>query len=148
MAHMTLAFVLALMTALHQQAPRTGDAYAIASAIAWVVSHEKAPALETREFDAAVLVVTGWHESRYRMSAVGDGGLSRCAFQVRGGPLHDPVGCVARALHFIRLGARMCPDAPLAPYCGSCRGEMPRRISAFRMAEARRILERARSGKP
>jgi hypothetical protein len=135
------AAVLALVAALHRDAPRAGDVQAVSAAIAHVVAHDPLPPGWTPRYAAAALVVTAWDESRFRMGVVGDGGRARCAMQVWGPEslARDPVACVRWALAIMREGYRVCPEVPLAPYCGGCRGLRARDIARHRMWRAWRL---------
>lgn len=144
---MTLhTLILAVMAAIHPDAPRTGHAQEVAHAIAYVVARDAVPDGWTREYTAAVLVVTAWEEGRFRPGVVGDNGRARCTMQVWGPPelARDPVRCVRSALAVMREGARQCPDSPLGPYCGSCKSDAARAIGARRLRAAQRLLAVAR----
>ena len=141
-----LPLVLAMLTALHPQAPHVGDAKTVADAIAYVASHDDPIPGLSRESTAAVMVVTAWGESRFRMRSVGDQGRAFCAMQVHGESwlTLNPIGCMRSALHLMRLSALSCKDAPLAPYAGGCNSRSARWISAHRLKEAERIEAEAR----
>ena len=144
---MTPAFVLALSVLLHPGVGPTRSEIDLARAVADIVTVDAPMPWRSREETAAVLVVSAWEESRFRMDAVGKLG-ERCALQVlprdraEARRLSSTAACVRRALEILRASARLCPDAPLAPYCGSCRSGLARRRSAKRLALAASLLAR------
>jgi hypothetical protein len=132
---MTFAFVLSLVMAVitepidQRMAPR-----AIALEIARV---SRTP------LEAAVRVEMAYEESRLIPDRVGDGGKSRCAFQLQRAPisvLTDLRQCAEIADVRLRQSARDCPDAPLSSYAsGGCNAV---KLSARRMSAASRLLAR------
>jgi len=146
------ATVLAIMAALHPSAPRTGAARMVADAIAYVVTAERESVFETREVDAAILVVIAWEEGRFCLICKrGDRSLhpfgSVSTFQIRATSEaqaraleSNPRYAAGTALHFVRESARSCPGSPLAPYCGSCTHSIPRGIGDRRIYLAKKIL--------
>jgi hypothetical protein len=141
-----LPFVLALVTALHPQASRVGDAGAVSRAIAQVVSSEDPLPNMTRERTAALLVVMAWHESRFQMRVVGDHGRAFCAMQIHDAPwlANSPVACIRAAMKHLRASMIACPDAPLAAYAGGCPYPSARAISTSRLREAEKLEEKAK----
>jgi hypothetical protein len=129
------------------------QSHVFAQAIAQAVSRPTPPVFESREVDAAVLVVTGWEEARLTLNAKrGDLDIhangSCSTFQIRARSAsqcvaleRDPAYSSFYAYWLVRESARLCPghDAELAPYAGSCTGATPRRISSHRLDLARRI---------
>jgi hypothetical protein len=144
-----LPFVLALVAALHPQAPRLTDARAVSRAIAQVVASEEPLPNMTRERTAALLVVMAWHESRFQMHAVGDHGKSFCALQVQNQPwlADNPLACVRAGMTHLRASMMACPEAPLASYAGGCAFPSARAISASRMREAEKLEEKVKLAK-
>jgi hypothetical protein len=132
---MILTTILIMMAAIAPGADNVNDARAIAAEIARVAADRH---------EAAVMVVVAWRESAFRASAVGDGGLARCAFQLHGAPrsvLTDLRQCTELAAERLRASAAACPSAPLAAFAsGTC--ERGRKISAWRMQEVAHV-ERA-----
>lgn len=150
---MTPTFVLALSALLHPGSGPTRAEVDFARAVAAVASIDAPMPGRSREETAAVLLVTGWSETRFRMGLRGAIG-ERCALQVlpRGGDdaralESSLVTCVRRGLEVLRASARGCPSAPLAQYCGSCRKARPRRMSAERLALAAAILSAGAGGR-
>lgn len=147
-----LALVLAMMTALHPSAPRTGSAHAFARAIADVATLDAPPAGMDRALGAALLVVYGWKESRFALPAKrGDGGRARCAFQVHASGAYgdtlerDPVACVRAAYAIMRASQRLCGD--LRGFCGNCYAkdaEPAALVARDRARTAQGILDAAR----
>jgi hypothetical protein len=124
---------------------RPGCAEPVAGAIAEAVTAENSPIFASLEIDEAVLLVIAREESRFRRDAVGDGGKSLGVFELKGTSRHDAFDLRAAArIAYARLreSAAACPDAPLAVYAsGSCTNRTGRRISAQRMAEARKVVD-------
>lgn len=140
---LTAKFVLSLMAAIHPQAPQTGNAGAVADAIARVVTEARElPADWSQEFTASVLVVTGWDESRYRQDAEDPVRHARCWAQIEGHPevARSPYVCARVALAIMVDSARRCPEFPLAGYAGACRSRASRAISTGRIDKAWAVL--------
>lgn len=147
---MTPAFVLALAQLLHPHSAPTRAELAFARAVAAVASVDAPMPGMTREATAALLVTTGFEESRFRNDVRGDHGFAVCSMQVhaRGAEARrlerSLVACVRRGLEIMRASARACPSAPLGGYCGGCSRPAARRISARRLALAAALLSGAR----
>ena len=109
-------------------------------ALAWAVAVNA-----TSETEAAILTAVAFRESSFRNDAVGDHGRSVCAMQIFHGSkalLEDPIACVARGAAMLRESRRVDSEHPLALYARGprYRSEEARRISADRMALARRLI--------
>jgi hypothetical protein len=93
---------------------------------------------------AAVLVVLAARESGYRLSAIGDGGRSRGAWQTitcRGSCETSWREQAADAWRHVVASASRCAE-PLAMYAaGSCSSERGKAISRERMAIARALAK-------
>lgn len=147
-----LQLILAMMVALHPDAPRTGAAPAFARAIAYVVEHDAPIDGVGRELGAALLVTFAWEEGRFGASARrGDGGVAACSLQVHASTEarrreleRDPIACVRAGYAVLRESYRRCSDA--RGYCGSCfaKDDAPAAIIAKRRARtAQGILSAA-----
>lgn len=98
----------------------------------------------------AYLVAIAFRESSLKPDAVGDHGLSFCAFQIHrtnGGSkalTEDVDACVSKAFAMLRESARICPAHPLAWYAEggvhACSSARAQRISRDRLALAARLL--------
>lgn len=102
---------------------------------------------------AAFLVAIAYRESSLRVDAIGDHGHSVCAFQIYDGPrslLSDAEACTRTAVVMLRASMRIDPSHPLAFYARGPRWTSveARRLSDDRVALAKRILARVRSGDP
>lgn len=75
--------------------------------------------------EAALLAAVCIHESRCALGAIGDGGLSRGAWQVRG---RD--ASVTAALRNLRRSRRICGDLTLYAGCGNC-GSCPEIVASL-----------------
>ncbi len=90
--------------------PRTADRVEELVAIAVQVAETDAT-----EGEARLLAAIAVHESRASLHAVGDGGLSRGAWQVRG---RD--ASAGAALRAVRWSFRVCGDLSAYAGCGRC----------------------------
>lgn len=132
----SFAWLIQVAEAIHPNASKTADAHAVLSAVIFVVNKQPPPSNWSKERFAAAMVATAWRESGFRMSAIGDGGRSRCAFQVTNGS-SDPIRCASAAAFVIRESVRICPPQhPLAGYIGGCRIPAAQAESAIRMCLA------------
>lgn len=142
-----IALVLAMMLAL---APGR-DHLELGSAIARVVEAEPSIFKDdtSKTKTAALMVAVAFRESSLTLGAVGDKGLSFCAFQIHrtsgGAPtlLTDADACVRKGLAMLRESARVCPKSPVAWYAaggvGACSNARAIRISNDRLAIAKRL---------
>lgn len=113
---MTLTeFVLSCMLALSPGKYHAPLAIAIARAV------DESPPIfkgdEDKRRTAALMVSVAFRESSLVANAVGDGGHSRCAFQIYDGPqslLTDVDACVATGLRMLRESAKVDPANPVA----------------------------------
>lgn len=99
----------------------------------------------TSEMEAAVFTAVAFRESSFRNDAVGDGGHSKCSFQIYDGPkslLTDPMACVARGASMLRESKRMDAENPIAFYARGPRfkSEEAKRISRDRMTLATKLV--------
>jgi hypothetical protein len=145
--------VIAIMAALHPSAPRTGAAGAVAVGIARAVTEEASPVFDSRRVDAAALVITAWEEGRFcfrcRRGDTSDQSklpASVGTWQIRATSEtwarrieSDPILGARIALGTMRESARICPEHPLAPYCGSCSNSIARGIGDRRIEQARKL---------
>jgi hypothetical protein len=141
---MSPAFVTLLMMALGVD--KVGYASSFAAAIAQVASEDAPPSGYTAEEGAAMLTVSLYEEGRFCIGAScgrGDKGKSVCSGQVRAfSEAHarqlelSPLACARGAYAIIRGGAAICPDAPLAPYCGGCNAHPAREMAERRWRKA------------
>ncbi|HEY3822351.1 MAG TPA: hypothetical protein VGL81_34535 [Polyangiaceae bacterium] len=136
--------VLAIWAAVHPGAPRLPDAAPIAAAIDTAVSEDsEPPVFGSREEDAAVMAYYAIRESWLTHDAVGDGGLSFGAWQIRSPSGRADIGTQARYwLSLLHEGARICPASPAAPLSGGC--VEARSTADGRARRARRLLESAK----
>lgn len=119
----------------------------LAQAIALVVAVDGGVKDWGEELTAAALVVSAWQEGRFCTHCKrGDGGVAVTTFQIHARSEEHArqlegsnVAAARAALYIIREGARICPDRPLAPYCGGCRVGRARSMGQARMQEARRL---------
>ena len=101
---------------------------------------------------AAIVAVTMWEESAFRMSARGDSGRSYCAFQVMLGNAKtregwtgkdlagDPVKCATVGYRLLKASVASKCKAPLAVYvAGHCSSKAGHAISTRRMTKARKL---------
>lgn len=155
----TVAYVLALMSALSPLAPRSGNAMEFASAIAEIASVDPVPDGVSREMSSALLVVYAWHEGRYRRDvAASDHGWSHCSLSVHAAPGSDyarrleasALACVRGGLASMRASYATCGG--MDGYCGACARVFGARYSRAAIAiaterdrEARLVLDRAAS---
>jgi hypothetical protein len=135
---------------LHPGAPA---AAVIADAIAAEVSRtcSEQGALGSCELDAVALAVSAEQEGHLCLGVActrGDHGHSASTFQVMGLTAADTdryerdLGAAThRAYAVLRAGAALCPDEPLAPYCGGCSRRGARALARPRLEMARAILE-------
>lgn len=150
----TLTFVLAAMTSLIPDA----DHAALGSSIARAVDAQPWPRdYESRRQIAALLVAVAYREGRLGAFVEGDHDKSGkphsfCTMQI-----HDASGgtpalnedldlCVTTGLKMLRTSRQMCPEHPVAFYAegyGGCASKRAQRISADRIALARKVAGRA-----
>ncbi len=144
------ALVLTALAYLHpgsQTAPVIG--YAIALEVSRTCGGHGA--LGSCELDAIALAVTAEKEGQLCLGtgcALGDHGRSASTFQVMGRTPaetdryeHDLTAATHQAYVVLRRGAEMCPEEPLAPYCGGCGRRGARALARPRLELARAILE-------
>lgn len=121
------SWVLGLMVGLVPNAPWRGSYSATAQALADAA--QRAPLYEGRDKEArtaALLVAIAYHESRFRLNAVGGRGRWLCLFQVArenlgANPrrvLGDAKACVAAAVPLMQQSIRACKSAPEAERLG------------------------------
>lgn len=147
----SFALVAAMMAALSPSAMTTGNAPAIARAIAAVVTSDTPPGMDP-ELAAAILVVTAYEESRFVLAARrGDIGRSPvgavCAFQVHARDEaqatrleRDPIACTRAAFYVLRIAAtRTCVRDPIAAYAGNCNARAAKAIASRRLSKAHEI---------
>ena len=144
------AVVLSALAYLH---PGSGTAVVIAQAIAAEVSRNCSEhgALGSCELDAVALAVSAEAEGHLCLGAAclrGDHGRSSSTFQVMGRTVADTeryerdLGAATHQAYVVlRRGAEMCPEEPLAPYCGGCGRRGARALARPRLDMARAILE-------
>lgn len=145
MSNLLLVRLMLMLAAIHPRAPMTNSALDVAIASNTVVDADN-PAFGSPEMDVAVLLVTAWEESRFKVDAVGDGGDSLGAWELQRTPAvvaFDLAQSTPLAYAKLRESARQCPDAPLAPYIGGCYRRRARVRSAMRMALARIVAAAA-----
>lgn len=143
---MTLKAVLALLGVLLGREPTSG-AVVHARAIHAAVERGPLPGGWSAEKTTAVMLVTARAEGGFCLAcARGDGGVAVTTWQIHArSEAHakaleaDPAYAARYALFIIRLSAALCPDAELAPYCGGCKSQRARALSAARMAIARSL---------
>ena len=123
-----IAVCFQIWTAIHPLAPRTPDARPIAEATVDAVLADAAaglpPVLGSYPEDVAVQAYWAFRESNLHHSAVGDGGRSFGAWQMRGPYCGQGATIRTQARcwrHLAREGLRMCRSAPLAIMWGGCR---------------------------
>lgn len=98
-----------------------------------------------RDKTAALMVAIADRESGLNNEAVGDHGLSVCAFQILGGSkklLKDPLACTRKAYEMLAWSVRYCPRYPVAGYARgprACTSERAQKISNDRMWLAKEI---------
>jgi hypothetical protein len=134
-----------LLAAIAFLSPR-GDHSRFAAAVESVVASE--PPLfqhdDDRVHTAALVLAVAWHESNFRLDAIGDNGRSVCAMQIYGGApdlLLDPELCIRTGLGMLRESMRACPSSPLAVYArGRCSSEEGRRLGDRRLALAKKLV--------
>lgn len=138
------ALILTVWAIWYPGAERSGDAPAIASAIAQVVVEDgaQAPVYESHDLDAVVMAVYALRESWLRDGLSGDGGRSWGVFQQPAYVGRADIVTQARAwLYTLHVAAEVCPESPAAPLAGGC---VQARVVADRRARtARRLLARA-----
>jgi hypothetical protein len=144
------AIVTSALSYLHPGAPA---APVISYAIALEVSRTCTDrgALGSCELDAIALAVSAEDEGQLCLGtacARGDHGRSSSTFQVMGRTAaetdryeRDLTAATRQAYAVLRRGAEMCPDEPLAPYCGGCTRRGARALARPRLELARAILE-------
>ena len=124
MTEWILALMLGLMA--HEPAPWAATYPATAAAIASAAT--EAPLFAGKDGPArtaALLVATGWHESRFRPDAIGDSGRSHGIFQASRVPIADVNAQARGALVMMHDSFRACEGRKaedwLAVYAsGSC----------------------------
>ena len=120
------AWVLLLMIGLQPSAPWRSTYETTAAAIASAAT--EAPLFAGKDGPArtaALLVATGWHESRFRPDAVGDSGRSHGIFQASRVPIADVNAQARGALAMMRdsfhaCGGRKTEDWLAVYTSGSC----------------------------
>lgn len=112
----SLVYTLLLSFYPHGDVTRTEEL----AAIAWDVA-----STDATEEEGLLLAKIAIHESRAHLHAVGDGGLSRGAWQVRG----RDVGA-AGALAKVRWSRRLCADLSAYAGCGRC-GSCPEIVASL-----------------
>jgi hypothetical protein len=144
------ALVMSALAYLH---PGARTAAVIADAIAAEVSRtcRDGGALGSCELDAVALAVSAEQEGRLCLGGAclrGDHGRSASTFQVMGRTAADTAryerdlgAATHRAYAVLRAGAALCPNEPLAPYCGGCWRRGARALARPRLELARAILE-------
>lgn len=98
---------------------------------------------------AALLVAVAFRESTLKLAEVGDGGHSKCAFQIYDGPpelLTDAELCVRTGHRMLKESIRVDREHPVAFYARGPRfkGEEARRLSADRVKLAETLYALAR----
>lgn len=151
MLHQLYWLVLSMMVSLSPTEDPIVRHGRLATAIATVAS-EEAPLFQDtakhtgRERTAALLVAVAFRESSLNADAVGDGGRSKCAMQIYGGPdalLDEPVLCVRTGYRMLKESLRIDPKNPIAFYARGPRfkSEEARRLSRDRMGLAAKVLK-------
>ena len=137
---------VALSMILGSETPRPRDADALANAIGAVVDHESPWEDKSQNQLKALLLVTAYEESHFRMDAIGDSGKAHCALQIHASPssVATTESCVRVGIQFMRESARMAhalghPDRPLAQYCGGILVPKAQRIAVARIARALKL---------
>jgi len=128
-----LAYFLLLACYPHATADRVEELVAIAEDIATAGAPAgDAPAATgtalgapATEEEVRLLVGIAVHESRAPLHAVGDGGLSKGPWQVRG-PRHDATAALER----VRWSYRICGDLSAFAGCGRC-GSCPEIVKSL-----------------
>jgi hypothetical protein len=152
MACMSPALVTLIMMALGVDKWQSAPAFA--PAIAAVVSADPPPEGYSDVEGAAMLVVSLAEEGHFCLGNClrGDAGSSVCTAQVmvRGDTQAaesrrleleaSPLACARAAYATIRAGVTVCPEAPLAPYCGGCDNATARSMGERRWRRAEWVL--------
>lgn len=112
---------LAILLALHPDAPRTGDVYAVVSAVEKVIASDPLPEGWSRAQALATMLTYAWNESRFVMNAEHADSpehVTYCAFQVAHDATlkRDPFRCARLALAIMRASVATCGD--LSGYVG------------------------------
>lgn len=140
---MTLDLLLLIESLTHR--PANAEERSIASAIVSVVDPVR-PVFGDADTDAAVMLETAWRESYFLPGKVGDRGKSFGYWQLQRvdpsimGDVHEQA---AVAYERIRYSVKRCgtgANAMAAYVSNSCTNRGGQRLSAFRMAEARRMV--------
>lgn len=157
------ALLTAVLELSRPGASTSGDAAVVLPAIVWVVEHEPAPRTWTAEEFATVLALGADRESRMQMRVHGDCEKdmvtgkrilptcrAHCSLQVWGPAwlVDDPRSCVSSAAAVVRIAVdsrTICPDEPLAPYCGGCRSPRARAIARKWSSDSMRFLAAAKA---
>jgi|SRR5579862_8406255 len=150
MRRMILLRLLLMLAAIHSSAPSTNAAFDVAIAANAVVDADQ-PAFGSPEMDVAVLLVTAWEESRFKLDTVADGGDSLGVWQLQRtsrAVAFDLAQSTPIAYARLRESAKACPDAPLAPYIGGCYRSKARARSRHRMHMAERVAAAAYEAAP
>lgn len=117
--------------------------------ITMVVSTQALPVGWTPDLAQAAMEVTAWEEGRNcAVCPRGDQGRSVTTWQIwardeaHRRQLEADAGLAARtALQAMTDGARLCPEHPLAPYCGGCDVLAAQEIGDRRLATAQFMVE-------
>ena len=128
------------------------DAAPFAETVEAVVAREAPYDGHGAEDFGALILLTGYEEGHFTLTAEGDHGEAHCMLQI-----HEPwsmvgtlEGCVKRGIANMRESLRMAratghPEAPLAQYMGTCRNEKVREMAKRRMARALGLAKAARA---
>jgi hypothetical protein len=140
--------VLWMMTFVSPSADPIARHGRLATAIV-TVAWEEAPLFKgdtDRVRTVALLVAIAFRESSLQHDAVGDGGRSKCAFQIHGGDdalLDDTEACVRKGVSMLRESIRVDRSEPVAFYARGPRFESDeaRSLSRDRVRLSQRLLK-------
>lgn len=101
---------------------------------------------EDRFRTASLLVAIAFRESSLQHDAVGDGGRSKCAFQIHGGDdalLDDTEACVRTGLSMLRQSIKVDREEPVSFYARGPRykSDEARTLSRDRVRLSQRLLK-------
>ena len=147
-------FLAAALSLLLANDPRgvspAADTVPFAETVEAVLSKEAPFADLDREDFEALLLQTGYEETHFDMTRVGDHGHSHCILQnwVPAALVATYESCIHVAIATLRESARLAkvtghPDAVLAQYMGSCWSETVREMARQRMKKAVALAKKA-----
>jgi hypothetical protein len=144
-SHLRL-LILSVWASMHMVTP---DAPAIATSLAYAIASDVSPVFGSPDLEAAASAVYVARESGVRLRPVPwrdprtgrpVDGAARGAYQIHGPEaLADLDEQTRWYLFLLHAGAVACPESPMAPVVGSCRGAA-KRMADHRVKEAKALL--------